>query len=256
MHKIFVLASVIAVSGAAAWMQGCSSDDSSGGNGTGVDAGKDGSSGGSSGGGSGSTSGGSSGGGSGSTSGGSSSGGSSGATDAGDDSNGGMDSATDGPSTSDAPSDDSSTGDAQTDDSSTPTDGGSDASDASDAGDAGDAGSCITLTVKDAPVGTPWCNVSVNGGAASTGAVQTVCVPAGTDVTLTATAQSGFELGATPWHGTKGDHGSGDPGTLSDAGGAAESTTSVVVNPANTCVWVCCPGVGGVPACPTTNQCP
>jgi hypothetical protein len=98
--------------------------------------------------------------------------------------------------------------------------------------------------------------VSVNGGVASLAGSQTVCVPSGTKVTLSATADVGFKLGTAPWHGTSGDHGSGDPGTLSDAGGMAESTTDVTVNPANTCVWVCCPGSTGVPACPTTNQCP
>jgi hypothetical protein len=30
----------------------------------------------------------------------------------------------------------------------------------------------------------------------------------------------------------------------------------VTVTATKTCVWACCPGATGVPACPTTDQCP
>ena len=106
-----------------------------------------------------------------------------------------------------------------------------------------------TLTVKNFDV---WCSVSVNGGAASTDAVQTVPITTPTDVALVATpASSTFILG--DWHHTDGDTGSGDPGTVS----GTMSTAKVNVGTSNVCVWVCCPfanppGTG----CPTTDQCP
>ena len=112
-----------------------------------------------------------------------------------------------------------------------------------------DAPAGPTLTVKNFDV---WCSVSVNGGAASTAAVQTVPISTPTDVTLVATpASSTFILG--DWHHTDGDTGSGDPGKVS----GTMSTAKVNVGTSNVCVWVCCPfanppGSG----CPTTDQCP
>jgi hypothetical protein len=109
-----------------------------------------------------------------------------------------------------------------------------------------DAGSCSMLTVKNVDV---WCTVTVAGGTPSAAAEQTVCVAPGT-VNLAATANTGFVLG--DWHHTTGDTGSGDPGTVTNGVSAA----TVRVGSSNACVWICCPGVGGVPACPTTDACP
>jgi hypothetical protein len=94
-----------------------------------------------------------------------------------------------------------------------------------------------------------WCSVSVNGGSATTAGVQTVNVDPGA-IPLVATPVGGFELGATPWHGTDGDTGSGDPGTRS---GSSASATVTVSNGAK-CVWVCCE-TAGTNDCPTGNQC-
>ena len=93
-----------------------------------------------------------------------------------------------------------------------------------------------------------WCSVTVNGGAASSLAAQTVSVAPG-DITLTASPNSGFMLGL--WHHTSNDNGSGDPGTVS----GTVSTATVTVGNAATCVWVCCPFTNGT-GCPTTDQCP
>src|SRR5580704_2591954 len=94
-----------------------------------------------------------------------------------------------------------------------------------------------------------WCSVSVAGGAASSAASQTVCVASGS-VDLTATALSGFVLGPDPWHGTSGDTGSGDPGTLS----GMMSTAKVNASGTAACAWVCCPFTNGT-GCPTMDQC-
>jgi hypothetical protein len=119
--------------------------------------------------------------------------------------------------------------------SSTATDGGAGCSGATPA----------TLTVKNVDV---WCTVSVNGGTPSAAAVQTVCVADGM-VPLSATANTGFVLG--DWHHTTGDTGSGDPGTVA----SGTSTAKVNVTGTSACVWVCCPGTSGTPACPTTDAC-
>jgi hypothetical protein len=103
----------------------------------------------------------------------------------------------------------------------------------------------VALTVKNY---LAWCSVTVDGGTASAAAEQTVCVADGS-VTLDATALSGFELG--DWHGTAGDTGSGDPGTVS----GGQSQAKVIVSGSSACVWVCCPFTDGT-GCPTTNQCP
>ena len=99
-----------------------------------------------------------------------------------------------------------------------------------------------------------WCSVSVNGGKASSSSAQTVCVSPAT-LPVAATALPGFELGATPWHGTTGDTGSGDPGTVTGTGQGATSTTSVVVGASGACAWVCCETKGSHD-CPPTTLCP
>jgi hypothetical protein len=71
-------------------------------------------------------------------------------------------------------------------------------------------------------------------------AEETVNVEPGS-VDLTATANSGFMLGSGPWHDT----------TTQSGGSATLKVTS-----GSMCVWVCCPGTGGSPACPTADQCP
>jgi hypothetical protein len=93
-----------------------------------------------------------------------------------------------------------------------------------------------------------WCSVTVNGGAASSSATQTVSVSPG-NVTLTASPNSGFMLGL--WHHTASDTGSGDPGSVS----GSTSTATTTVGNAAACVWVCCPFTDGT-GCPTTDQCP
>ncbi len=98
------------------------------------------------------------------------------------------------------------------------------------------------------------CSVSVAGHAASSLTSQTFCVAAGA-APLSATALAGFQLGPTPWHGTDGDHGSGDPGTVSGSGQSATSDTTITVSGARGCAWVCCPFPDGT-GCPTTDQCP
>jgi hypothetical protein len=90
-----------------------------------------------------------------------------------------------------------------------------------------------------------WCTVSVNGAAAVSDAVQMVDVPSAAVVNLSAIANEGFALGATPWHDTDGDTGGGDP----------SGDTTVTVAAGGDCAWVCCELAGGG-GCPTTDQCP
>jgi hypothetical protein len=115
-----------------------------------------------------------------------------------------------------------------------------------DAGRDAEGGGCVTLTVKNY---LSWCSVSVAGNAAASTAEQTACVAPGA-VSLSATALTGFQLGTTPWHGTDGDHGSGELGTVA----AGKSATKITVSKA-ACVWVCCEFTGGG-GCPAANQCP
>ncbi len=98
-----------------------------------------------------------------------------------------------------------------------------------------------------------WCNVTVNGGTASSSAAQNVAVTAGT-INVSAVALSGFILGPKPWHDTAGDTGTGDPGTVTGTGQAASSATTVVVGASGKCIWVCCPFTNGT-GCPVTDQC-
>ncbi len=93
-----------------------------------------------------------------------------------------------------------------------------------------------------------WCTVTVMGHAASGAGSQTVCVADGT-VDVSDTADSGFQLG--DWHGTTGDTGNGDPGTVA----SGVSSTTVTTSGTSKCISVCCPFTGGT-GCPTTNQCP
>lgn len=114
----------------------------------------------------------------------------------------------------------------------------------------------------DAPAGTAlltvknyvsWCEVSVNGGTPSTADIQTVNVMPGT-ITLTASAATGFILGADMWHHTNGDTGRGEAGSVS----AGVSTAMVTVATSAKCVWVCCPFPDGSGCEPDVigEQCP
>lgn len=135
-----------------------------------------------------------------------------------------------------------------TDDVGAGTDSGTEADTGAAMTDAGGTG-CdgVLLTVHNVLV---WCSVSVDGGAASAAATQTVCVDAESDVSLVATALTGFELG--DWHHTNGDAGSGDPGVVT--GGMSTATLSTDATGGTACVWICCPFVGGS-GCPSTDPC-
>jgi hypothetical protein len=109
----------------------------------------------------------------------------------------------------------------------------------------------VALTVKNY---LSWCSVAVGGQAASIAPSQTVCVAAGS-VPVAATALTGFTLGAAPWHGTTGDAGAGDAGTVSGTGQAAMSTAAVAtVAGTPACAWVCCPTIG-LSDCPAASLC-
>jgi hypothetical protein len=109
----------------------------------------------------------------------------------------------------------------------------------------------VALTVKNY---LSWCSVTVDGQAASTATSQTACVAAGT-LGLTATALTGFELGPTPWHHTRGDAGAGEQGTITGSGQSASSATTVTVGGTSACAWVCCE-TAGLSDCPASDQCP
>lgn len=116
-----------------------------------------------------------------------------------------------------------------------------------------DTASTPMLTVKDAPTSTPWCQVTIGSNAASGLGVVTAPITASGPITLTVSPNTGFKLDTNMWHHTDGDTGSGDSGTVS---GTTSTTTVTVTAGQAKCVWVCCPGSSGVPACPTTDQCP
>lgn len=102
-----------------------------------------------------------------------------------------------------------------------------------------------------------WCSVTINGGAASTGATVTMAVPTGSTATIVATpASASFEIGADPWFGVSENDGGAAAGT--DMGsGATETSTATVVVSKNQCVSVCCQLPNNAPMpCPTTNPCP
>jgi len=107
-----------------------------------------------------------------------------------------------------------------------------------------------TLTVKNY---LSWCSVSVDGGTASTAAVQTKPITAAGMRNLVATAASAtFVIGPNMWHHTDGDTGTGDSGTVA---GSMSTATVTVQATASKCVWVCCPFANGT-GCPTADQCP
>jgi len=77
------------------------------------------------------------------------------------------------------------------------------------------------------------------GGGAGGGAGTRICEK-GHTFDLVATPKKGFVLGGHPWHDTT----------------TANGASATVVLPSGTkCVWLCCPGVDGGPACPTTDPC-
>lgn len=116
------------------------------------------------------------------------------------------------------------------------------------------SGSQVLLTVKNAPTGTHWCNITIAGGTASSAGVQTHAITASGPITLTAAPISAsFALGSGMWHHTDGDTaGSGEDGSVS--GMTSTATVTVTAGTAK-CVWVCCPFTNGT-GCPTTDQCP
>ena len=97
-----------------------------------------------------------------------------------------------------------------------------------------------------------WCSVRVNTGAASAGAMQTVCVPPGAN-TVAAAPLNGFRLGTAPWHGTTGDTGTGEAGNRV---GTEAIATATVVSGTPKCVWVCCEFAAGGGCDGLANQCP
>jgi hypothetical protein len=99
-----------------------------------------------------------------------------------------------------------------------------------------------------------WCSVTVNGGVASTAAMQIVDVAPGA-IPVSAVAETGFQLGTTPWHDTDGDTGGGEQGTVTGSGQSASSATTATVATTPACVWVCCEFTGGG-GCPVDDQCP
>jgi len=104
-------------------------------------------------------------------------------------------------------------------------------------GGGGCSGSEVSLTVMNFDV---WCTFEINGANKSAGASEQVCVPSG-EVKLSATANPGFVLGTKPWNDVDSQ--------------SADGSATVKVTSGSKCVWVCCPGKGGSPACPTTDQC-
>ncbi len=112
----------------------------------------------------------------------------------------------------------------------------------------------VTLTVLNF---LSWCSLTINGGAASTGASQTASVAAGSTVTLVVTpASSAFMIGSDPWFGVSQNDGGAAPGTDNGTGTTETSMATVVVT-GNQCVSVCCQEPNMMPTpCPATNPCP
>jgi len=115
----------------------------------------------------------------------------------------------------------------------------------------------------DAPPGTfpltvrnvlAWCDVSINGGAYSTAAVQTVAVMPGVIPLKAKAASAAFMITANMWHLTDGDSGSGETGTVTGTGTAAESAVTATVGNAAKCVWICCPFTNGTGCESTTTD--
>jgi hypothetical protein len=104
-----------------------------------------------------------------------------------------------------------------------------------------------------------WCSVSINGGAASTGATVTASVTPGSVATIVAgPAGSAFQIGANPWFGVDQNDGGAASGTDTGNGTSETSQATVTITATGTaqCVAVCCqePGDSPVP-CPTTSPC-
>jgi hypothetical protein len=104
-----------------------------------------------------------------------------------------------------------------------------------------------------------WCSVSINGGAASTGATVTASVTPGSVASIIAApAGSGFQIGADPWFGVDENDGGAASGTDNGSGTSETSQATVTISASGEaqCVAVCCqePGNSPVP-CPTTNPC-
>ena len=124
-------------------------------------------------------------------------------------------------------------------------------------------GSVRNTAAVDAPLSIPdvfldvnniggHCAVTVNDGETSTSAEESLGdLISGDTISLTASATTGFNLGL--WHHTRNDTGSGDPGTITDTGSAAESSTSVTLGDSPGCVWICCSS--GPDDCPTIDPC-
>jgi hypothetical protein len=105
-----------------------------------------------------------------------------------------------------------------------------------------------------------WCSVSINGGAASTGATVTASVTPGSVATIVAApAGNGFEIGTDPWFGVDQNEGGAASGTDVGNGASETSKAAVTITASGTgqCVAVCCqePGNGPVP-CPISSPCP
>jgi hypothetical protein len=118
----------------------------------------------------------------------------------------------------------------------------------------------VALTVKNY---LTWCALTVNNQAVATGSPgttssSTICVASGTINLVAKPLNATFELGPTPWHGTTGDHGSGDPGSQAnvDAGVNATSSTTVMTTSGSVCIWACCPFTNGTGCTGVTSPCP
>ncbi len=121
-------------------------------------------------------------------------------------------------------------------------------------GEAGDGATChgteLTLLNHDS-----GCAVSIAGQAASTSSSQITCVLPGT-VTLTATAEPGFEVKGKVWHGTAGDTaGAGETGSVAGSGSGATTTATVTLTAGTKCVAICCPFADGS-GCSAASACP
>jgi hypothetical protein len=110
------------------------------------------------------------------------------------------------------------------------------------------------LTVKNY---ASWCEVTVNGGTASSASSTTTNVTPGT-ITLVAkplpdgNGSSLFEIDGNMWHHTDGDtNNTGETGTVSSGSDKRLLTSTAMVTVASTakCVWVCCPFFPGGNGC-------
>jgi hypothetical protein len=102
-----------------------------------------------------------------------------------------------------------------------------------------------------------WCAVTINHGAASTGASMEASVRKGDTATLIAMpASASFMIGADPWFGVTQNGGAVASGADQGTGTSERSTATLVVTD-NHCVSVCCQETNNGPNhCPATNPCP